>query len=258
LRWIARSSGEAPATLAAEAAWTISELALDEPPALVTACRRLLESHVTVGPLWWVAATVLVAPDPDQAARRAVNELDSDPTAGLLAETLSQRFATEAPIVVVCPADSVREALGCRPCSVVRVVGSWPELRREVLRFAALVEDSSGWEFAEAAGAVDGAAVVLVEALAAGPRGVIVNKEVAGLVTAARGASVPLWAVAGVGRVLNDQLLGEMLRRAGDGVALIGLSALDAVAGPAGVEQPDQALRRSCCPAAPELLVRAG
>ena len=258
LRWIARAHGEAPTTLATEAAWTISELALDEPPALVTACRRLLESHVTVGPLWWVAATVLVAPDPDQAARRAVGELSSDPTADLLADALSQRLSGDAAIVVVCPADTVREALAGVPDAVVRVVGSSPELRGEVRGFARLVEEASGWEFDEARDALDGAALLLVEALAAGPRGVLIGAETMELVQAAREASVPIWAVAGVGRVLNDQLLGEMLRRAGEGFELIEPEVLDALVGPGGVERPSDALGRSGCPTAPELLVRAG
>src|ERR1019366_1594347 len=171
LRWIARDRDEAPTALAVEAAWAISELALDEPPAVVTACRRLVASHVTVGPLWWVAATVLVAPDPDQAARRAVGELCSDPTAELLAGALSQHVAGEAAVVVACPAETVLEALSHRPSSVVRVVGSSLGLRGEVRGFGALVQEASGWELDEAREAVDGAGVVLVEALAAGPRG---------------------------------------------------------------------------------------
>ncbi len=258
LRWIARARDEAPTTLAVEAAWTISELALYEPPAVVTACRRLLESHLTVGPIWWVAATVLVAPDPDQAARRAVGELFSDPTAKLLAGELSQRLASDAAIVVACPADTVREALGHLPSAVVRVVGSSPALRGEVRGFAALVHEASGWEFEDARDAVNGATVVLVEALAAGPLGLLVTAEAALVARAARDASVPLWGIAGVGRVLHQQLLGEMLRRASDDVELIEPGGLDAVIGPSGLEEPGEALARAGCPSAPELLVRAG
>jgi len=257
LRWIARAHGEAPATLAAEAAWTISELALYEAPAVVTACRRLLESHVTVGPLWWVAATVLAAPEPDEAARRAVEELCSDPTAELLADSLGRRFGADALLVVGCPADTVREALGYQPSMVVRVVGSWPWLRSELRGFAAASE-VSGWDFGEAPQAVDGATVTLVEALAAGPGGVLLAAEAAVLARSARSASIPLWAVAGVGTVLNDQLFGEMQRRAGDEVVLIETDVLDAVVGPVGLENPATGLCRPGCPAAPELLVRAG
>ena len=78
------------------------------------------------------------------------------------------------------------------------------------------------------------------------------------LVRAAQAERIPVWAVAGVGRVLNDQLLGEMLRRAGAEVGLVEPGALDGLAGPAGLENPGEALARSGCPSAPELLVRAG
>ena len=258
LRWIARDRDEAPTALAVEAAWAISELALDEPPAVVTACRRLVESHVTVGPLWWVAATVLVASDPDQAARRAVGELFSDPTAELLATGLGERLVGDAPIVVACPAETVLEACSHRASAVVRVVAPSPGLQAEVRRFAAVVSEASGWEYEEAEEAVEGAAVVLVEALAAGSRGVLVTAAAARLAQTARDASVPLWGVAGVGRVLHDQLLGEVIRRAGDDIELIGPGAFDFVVGPSGLESPVEALSRGRCPPAPELVVRAG
>jgi hypothetical protein len=257
LRWIARDRDEAPTALAVEAAWAISELALDEPLAVVTACRRLVESHVSFGPLWWVAATVLVASDPHQAARRAAGELASDPTADLLAAGLSERLLGDAPVVVVCPAQTVLEACSRRESAVVRVVGSSPGLRAEVRRFAA-VSAASGWELDEAEEVFRGAAVVLVEALAAGSRGVLVSALASRLAQAAHDAAVPLWGVVGAGRVLHDQLLGELMRRAGDALELMEPGALDLVVGPSGLAGPVQALRQGACPPAPELVVRAG
>jgi hypothetical protein len=256
LRWIARDRDEVPTALAVEAAWAISDLVANEPAAVVTACRRLVESHVTVGPLWWVTATVLAAPDPDQAARRVVAELVSDPTAELLAAGLGDRLGGDAPVVVACPAETVVEAFSYRPVAMVRVVGSSPALRGQVRRFATAPAKAEGFEFDEAQQAVRGAAAVLVEALAAGSRGVLVPAAAAPLAEAAQGASVPLWGVAAVGRVLPDQLLEEVLRRAGDGVELIETARFDLVAGPAGLEAPVQALARGTCPPAPELFVR--
>ena len=57
--------------------------------------------------------------------------------------------------------------------------------------------------------------------------------------------------------MLSDQLLEEVLRRAGDSVVLIEAARFDLVAGPAGPEAPVQALARGACPPAPELAVRA-
>jgi hypothetical protein len=257
LRWIARDHEEAPTTLAVEAAWAISDLVNDEPAAVITACRRLVESHVTVGPLWWVAATVLAAGDPDQAARRVVAELISDPTAELLAAGLGDQFGGDAPLVVVCPAETVVEAFSHRPVAFVRAVGSSPALRGQVRRFATVAATAEGFGFEEAEQAVHGAAAVLVEALAAGTRGVLVAAAAAPLAKVAQCASVPLWGVAGVGRVLCDQLLDQVLRRAGDGVELVETARFDLVAGPDGLQAPVQALARNTCPPAPELLVRA-
>ena len=64
LRYVARAGWAAPAVLAAEAAWALADLALHEEPAVLPACRRLLDRHPGCGPLWWVAARILTAGDP--------------------------------------------------------------------------------------------------------------------------------------------------------------------------------------------------
>jgi hypothetical protein len=258
LRWIARTHDEATTMLAAEAAWTISELAAEDPAAVVTACRRLVEAHVTAGPLWWVAATLLVSPDPSSAARIAVDDLLADPTADFLADELNERLVGDAVLVVVCPAEIVLEALSQLPSTTVRVVGSLPRRRAVVRAFEANLSEASGWDSDEAAQAVKGAAVVLLEALAAGPAGLIVAAGSQSLVEAAHEASVPVWAVVGVGRVIDVKLLEEMRRRAGEDVELVDPGDLEAVLGPSGIVTPVVGLGRQPCPPAPELLVRAG
>ena len=50
LRWIARAEDEPAASLGSEAAWTLAELAEQEPTALLTACRRLLDRHPSLRP----------------------------------------------------------------------------------------------------------------------------------------------------------------------------------------------------------------
>jgi hypothetical protein len=258
LRWIALAHDEAATTLAAEAAWTISELAAEEPAAVVTACRRLVQSHVTAGPVWWVAATLLVAPDPDLAARRAVDDLLSDPTADLLAELLIERLVGAWPVVVARPAEVALEALSQVPSAPVRLFGSSPRRRSELRRLGGIARAEAGFHQDESQLAVQGAALVLVEALAAGQAGVVVGAGTGCLVQAANDASVPLWAVVGAGRVLNAELLEEMLRRAGEEVELVSPLSIEAVIGPAGLGTPVEGLGRQPCAAAPELLVRAG
>ena len=46
-----------------ETAGALSSLGFD-PAGLVTACRRIVDRHVTSGPLWWLCARVLTAGDP--------------------------------------------------------------------------------------------------------------------------------------------------------------------------------------------------
>jgi hypothetical protein len=84
LRHVARSRGGDPGELGAEAAWSLSALAMEDPAAVLPACRRLLERHPSCGPLWWVSARVLVAGDPVAEAERCAGMLVEDPTADVL------------------------------------------------------------------------------------------------------------------------------------------------------------------------------
>ena len=89
LRYVARAGWAPPAVLAAEAAWALGDLALHEEPAVLPACRRLLDRHPGCGPLWWVAARILTAGDAVEEAERCADALESDPTADLLREDLA-------------------------------------------------------------------------------------------------------------------------------------------------------------------------
>lgn len=61
----------------------------DEPRDLVVACRRLLDRQPATGPLWWLAGHALTAPDARHGIRRALEDLDRDPTPGFVAEVLA-------------------------------------------------------------------------------------------------------------------------------------------------------------------------
>lgn len=88
LRWVAGARWAPAGELAAEAAWALTELAEEEPVALVPACRRLLDRHPGCGPLWWVAACVLTAGDPMLAASECADLLLQDPTEDLVADAV--------------------------------------------------------------------------------------------------------------------------------------------------------------------------
>ncbi len=80
LRHVARSGWAGSSILASEAAWALADLAETEAPALVPACRRLLDRQPGCGPLWWMAARVLCAGDPVAEALWCAEALEEDPT----------------------------------------------------------------------------------------------------------------------------------------------------------------------------------
>ena len=64
LRLVARAGAEGRSALLAREAATALAMFSDDPAGLVTACRRLVDRHPTSGPMWWLAARVLVSSDP--------------------------------------------------------------------------------------------------------------------------------------------------------------------------------------------------
>src|SRR5918997_6930741 len=89
LRMVARAGDEDPGLVAQDAAAALGACAGD-PASLVIGCRRLVDHQPVSGPVWWLAARVLAAPDPAAEAWRAAAELDDDPTAAACAYHLPE------------------------------------------------------------------------------------------------------------------------------------------------------------------------
>ena len=106
LRYVARASGADQPLLVRETALALAAFH-DDAAGLVAACRRVIERHPTSAPLWWLCARVLTAPDGQQEAWRAVEEIEADPTARLLAHDLPD----EGTVCVVGWPEVVTEAL---------------------------------------------------------------------------------------------------------------------------------------------------
>ncbi len=83
LRFIARSGHASTALVVAEAAAALEATAAD-PRELLTACRRLIEWHPGSGPLVSLAANMISAADPADAARSATEAIRCDTTAHAL------------------------------------------------------------------------------------------------------------------------------------------------------------------------------
>ena len=262
LRHVARATGADPALVATEAASGLAQMAEIDAAGLVPACRRLIERHLTSGPVWWLSARVLGADDQRRAARDAAAALSRDPTARQLAEVLPEG-------------------------SSVLIVG-WPDLAGDALRrrgdIEALVVDAGGEGAPLARRLQDGGAevavvpeagagaaaavadLVVVEAHAGGPSGVLASPGSLGAAAVGAQLGVPVWAVAGVGRVLPERLWDALVTRfdetAGEPwsrpAELVPASFLSGLVGPEGIVPVEEGLADATCPAAPELLRLTG
>ena len=257
LRYVARAEGVGPSRLAREAAAALGTIA-DDPAGLVTGCRRLVERHAAVGPMWWVAARLLAAADPVAEAWRAGADLDGVPTPGVLAALLPE----DATVTVVGRPEQVGQALRQRGDLAVLAVDAGPSghgfVRR--LRTGGIdADDVPAWGLGAAVADSD---LVLLEAGALGATGFVAPSGSRAAAAVARAAGVEVWVVAGVGRVLPARLWEALCARldAGDeepwarAEEVVPLELAGAVVGPAGAQPPADAVKRADCPVVPELL----
>ena len=91
--------------LVRETAGALRGLGFD-PAGLVVACRRIVERHPSSGPLWWLCASVLAAPDPYRCAAALADDIEMDPTPDLLVDALPD----DATVCVVGWPDLIGEA----------------------------------------------------------------------------------------------------------------------------------------------------
>ena len=245
LRDVARYGSPGPEALVREAAGALAGLG-DDAGGRLLACKRLLDRHPGTGPLWWLCARLLTSPDPRAEAWRCVDELEADPTAGLLAGALPD----DAVVTVVGWPDVIAEALPRRGDVEVLVVdagGDGAQLVRRLVRSdveAVEVPDSG---VGAAAGSSD---VVLLEAGMLGPSSFVAPSGSRAAAAVARAAGVPVWLVAGVGRALPGRLWSAASGRLVDESpweADVELVPLDLVDHLVGSQEPT-------CPPAPELL----
>ena len=261
LRTVARAQGEHPGPLAREAASALAAFSSD-PAALLTACRRLLMRQPACGPIWWLAARVLTAADPETEAWLGADELARDATPAALAAALPD----DATVVALGWPEQVADALRRRGDVRALVVDSLDE-GEGFVRWLRRAEGDA--ELVPASGigpAVQSCDLVLLEAAAFGrgtdqdSGGLLAVSGSAAAAATARQSSVPVWAVAGVGRLLPPSLWNSLLHHLPDAAfgwdrdeEFVPLAWVDAFAGPDGVVTVAEALVRPTCPPAPEL-----
>jgi hypothetical protein len=255
LRYVARSSGASQALLVRETAGALSGLGFD-PAGLVTACRRIVDRHVTSAPLWWLCARMLTATDPLAEAYRAADEIAADPTGATLAHALP----SDATVCVLGWPDVVGDALvrrGDLDVLVVDALGEGSGLARRLRRSDMEAEEVPTSGLGAAAAAAD---LVLLEASAIGSTGAIAISGSRAAAAVGRHAGVPVWLVGGVGRVLPGRMWDALLARLDEASEpwdsddeCLPLDLVDQLCGPDGPEAVVEGVRRVDCPVTPEL-----
>ena len=257
LRSVARATGAGPGLLVREAAGALASLGPD-PAGRVIACRRLVERHPGVGPVWWLASRVLCASDPVGEAGRAAAEIEADPTPAALAAALPE----EATAVVVGWPEQVVEGVRRRGDVAVLSVSGGGESTGLARRLRAA--DTAVWEVSDAGlgAAAAGADLVVLEAAAMGDEWFVAAPGSRAAAAVARSAGVAVWVVAGVGRCLPAPLWSALEARLDRSrlfaweraEEFVPLSSCDTVVGPSGPSRPGETPAASHCPVAPELL----
>jgi hypothetical protein len=254
LRYVARASGADQDVLVRESAGALAALGLD-PAGLVTACRRIVDRHPTSGPLWWLCARVLTAPDPTREGWRAAEEIAADTTAAELAHALPE----EPRVVVIGWPELAGDALLRRGDATVLAVDAHGTATGLVRRLQRADVDAVEVPPAGLAAAVVQSDLVLVEPSAVGPTGFVAPAGSHAAAAVGRAAGIPVWCVVGVGRLLPTRMWDALVTRLDtdepweEAEELVPLGLVDAVAGPCGLESVDAALRRIDAPVAPEL-----
>ena len=261
LRYVARAEGAGPSLLGRESAGALASFAAD-PPGLVTACRRLVERHPSAGTVWWLAARVLAAGDPSTEAWRAAEELSDDPTPQVLAAALPD----EATVLTVGWPEHTAEALRRRADVEALVVDAGGEGSALARRLR-----NAGVEAVDVPDAGIGAAVVeshlvVVEAGAVGPDAFLAPTGSHAAAAVAVHAGIPVWVVAGVGRVLPGRLWDALVQCLDDGDdepwdrpdEVVPLDLAETAYGPLGPSPAADLPKRADCPVAPELLKPIG
>lgn len=233
----------------------------DDPAGMVAACRRIIDRQLTCGPLWWLCARILCAPDPMREAHLAVDEIRSDPTARALAAALPEG----AIVVVVGQPDQSVGALIRRGDVRTLVVDVDGDAHDVVHRLGRADAEASALPARSVGPAVAEADVVLVEALAVGPDRALVPAGSRAAAAVARSIDVPVWLVAGAGRLLPGRMWDALSDRWSGSVdpleaaeEVMALRSVDRLAGVNGLVDVAAGLRATDCPVAPELFRLVG
>ncbi len=204
LRYIARASGVDAATLVRETAVALGSLRAD-PANLVIACRRIVERHVTVAPMWWLCSELLVADEPDRRAWELADEIDCDPTADLFAESLATAWPGAATVLTVGYSDVLCAGLVERGDVSVWCADSGHSASGMVRRLERGGINCELLPFEGIGNAVGSVDAVVIEALVGAPHRVLAAAGTLAVAAAAYVVGTPIWLVTPLGTRLPPE-----------------------------------------------------
>ena len=242
--------------LVRETATAIAGLDLD-PAGLVVACRRIVERHPTSGPLWWLCASLVTSTDPFREAWSLAKYIEDDATANQVVDLVPDGVT----VTVVGWPDHTGEALIRRGDVTALVVDSHDAGNSLVRRLRRVDVEAEEIDAAGTAGAVAASDLVIVEAVAAGPDGLLCALGSHAAAAVAYCSEVPVWFVVPRGRRLPEPMWKAMLQRLDDAnfawnaeVERVPLAMATAILGPEGLVEPEPAALAAECQVAHELL----
>jgi hypothetical protein len=233
LRAIARRDDIPHGELAAEAAAALAALG-DDPLGMVPACRRLLDRHPEVGPLWWACARLLSAGDAGTEAHAIQGDLAADQV-GL---SLALDIPPDAACALLEWSPLASELAGRRPDLAIDIVGA----------------GGAGPALGDRGDEPDRSALLLVEAWAVGDHAALGPAGLGDAAAATRAAGAEIWLLVGVGRRLPEPLFRAVERRCGRDEP--GAAAPGVATGRLALDQVTRTVEplRFPCPCPPELL----
>lgn len=254
LRHLARAGPLEHAVLVRESAAALAALGADH-AGLLLSSRRLLERHGGSGPMWWLCARMQGADDPRAEAWRCVQEIDAD----LTSDHLARELPDGAAVVVLGWPEVASLALARRGDLRVLAIDALGEGAGLVPWLRGQGVDAVDVPESGAAAAVAAADVVVIEAAAIGPEGLLAIAGSGAAAAVAAQVGVPVWVVAGRGRALPAALwadLGDRRRSRAPWLApdeIVTLTLCAVVVRPGG-RSPLPITMPPDCPPAPELL----
>jgi hypothetical protein len=254
LRYVARAGDADPAVLVQESASALAGLG-DDPGGMLLSVRRLLVRHPASGPLWALAATMLVSPEPRAAGFGFSTRVEDDPTPRVLAGELPE----DGRITILGWPDLIGEAMRWRGDVEVLVVDARGEGSSFARRLQAADVDAVDVEESGLGAAAALSNVVVLEASAMGPSGFYAIPGSLAAAAVARTFGIPVWVVAGEGRVLPSRLWDALVAHLpeadpwGAADEHVPIELVDVVIRPSGVLSVEDALAAPDCPNAPEL-----